>query len=128
MILSRTNIKSLSQCVGIFGLGPKNIGADDIGNVGIVARLITIAINGLLCSNAIGFHKFGDMAGIGALRILSRTIDVEIAKRDGFHAIEQVEETGIFLSNKLLQSIWRDGASSHRFDKRNMLIPINGRT
>src|SRR6266545_2150482 len=72
------------------GTGSQNA-VDDVGDVGEIARVLAVAVNGRLTGVAERADEERDDAGVGRRWILPRTEDVEVADRDRLEAVEARE-------------------------------------
>lgn len=82
---------------------------DGIGDIGEVAAVAAITVDGGACSFDECLAEDGDDGGIGVVRVLIGTEDVEIAEADIVEAIGLVENVGIVLGGQFADGIGRQG-------------------
>jgi hypothetical protein len=92
---------------GVCRLAGAQHAVHDVGDVGEVAGLLTVALNRRRTAFEQRRGEQRDDARIGRPRILARPEYVEIADRDGLEAIELREHLAVLLGDQLLQRIGR---------------------
>ncbi len=88
---------------------------DDVGDVGEVAGLFAVAVDGRAAPRDQRGGKKGDHAGVGRARILARSEHVEVADHHRLEAVEAVKHLTVLAPHRLLQRVGRQRARRHVF-------------
>ena len=91
--------------------GPQHA-VDDVGDVGEVARLLAVAVDGRRPSVEQRRREQRDHARVGRRGILPRAEHVEVADADGLEAVEPGEHPQVLLAHQLLQRVGRQRIAS----------------
>jgi hypothetical protein len=89
------DVVDLADGLGFGGGGGKEIHLNGVGHITEVTAGFAVAVDldGLILDH--GRDPLGDDGGIGAVGVLARAEDIEIAKADGFGAIAAAEDGGV---------------------------------
>src|SRR5690606_15684349 len=92
--------------------GGEEVGMHGVGDVGEIAAGGAVAVNGrpLACKEVAG--EGGDDAGVGAVGVLPRAEDVEVAKANGIHLVDGGVGADVMLPRQL-----DGGIGTHRLGR-----------
>ena len=95
--------------------GPE-VRVDGVVDVGEVSRLQPVAVDGRRPPREGGREEVGDDGRVLRTRVLAGPEHVEVAQRDGFKAVQCMEDPAVILTRQLADRIGRQWLRRHGLD------------
>ena len=106
--VSASHVEDLPRSFFSGSLGSAEVGVHRVVHESEVTSLAAITKDYRSLTSEHGGAEFGNDAGVGRIEGLTRAEDIEVAQRNGFEAIELVEELRIALAAILLKRVRRE--------------------